>query len=307
MTHHTSPAAATDDFRRIAATDPRQGSDPIMTTYHLTRPDLDELLASMGEAGERIVAIDAAEASAGNISVCVAWDLAVTERFPITEQIELPAPAPALAGRWILCTGSGRRLRQLGRDPEAGIGVVLVHADGSTGTLHTSPRRRFDHLTSEFNSHLGVHQDQVARRGIELHAVLHAQPPYLTYLSHIPAYRDDALMNAAIMRWEPETVVALPGGIRVLEFMVPGSTEMMAANVAGLRDANITLWSQHGVMARSDRSVLHALDRIEYAETGAKYEYLDIVAGHCAEGLTRDQLTRVSRTFSVESRWTEEA
>jgi rhamnulose-1-phosphate aldolase len=271
-----------------------------------TRPTLDDLLADMGEAGARICEIDAAEAGAGNISVYVGWDVddaTIAARFPIAEEITLPLPAPALAGHVVLATGSGRRLRQIAADPEAAVGVVRVHEGGLTATLHTSPRRRFERLTSEFNSHLAVHQDQVASRGIDFQAVVHVQPPHLTYLSHIPSYRSTAAMNAAILRWEPESIVSLSQGIEVLEFMIPGSDGMQAANVAGLRGAEITLWSKHGTMSRSDLSVLRAVDRVEYAETGAKYEYMDLVVGRQAEGLTRAEITSVAREFDITSPW----
>jgi len=266
-------------------------------------PGLDEILASMGAAGARISEIDASEAGAGNISAFVGWDLEVRRVFPVAEEMALPWECPALAGRTVLVTGSGRRLRQIAEDPLANVGALRIHDDGRTGTLHTSPRRLFERLTSELNSHLAVHDDQVGRRGLVFHAVVHAQPPHLTYLSHIPAYRSTAAMNARILRWEPESVVALPEGIGVLEFMVPGSDELQAANVAGLREHQIVLWSKHGVMARSDLSVTRAVDRIEYAETGARYEYLDLVAGGRAEGLTRDELSRVATTFDVSSPW----
>ena len=267
------------------------------------RPDLDELLASMGAAGARICEIDASEAGAGNLSIYVGWDIEVRRRFPIAEGIVLPVPAPALAGRTILVTGSGRRLRQIHQDPEANIGALVVHDDGSTATLHTSPRRLFDRLTSEFNSHLAVHQDQVARRGVDFQAVVHAQPMNLTYLSHIPAYRDTAAINARILRWEPESIVSLSAGIGVLEFMIPGSAELMAANIEGLREFEIVLWSKHGVMARSDLSITRAVDRVEYAETGARYEYMDLVAGGRAQGLTPEEIGAVAREFDIDSRW----
>ncbi|WP_263117891.1 class II aldolase/adducin family protein [Cellulomonas sp. RIT-PI-Y] len=271
-----------------------------------TRPSLDDLLHAMGEAGARICEIDAAEAGAGNLSVYVGWDwddAVLTARFPVTEEIALPLPAPALAGQIVLSTGSGRRLRQIAADPEAAVGAVRVHEGGTTATLFTSERRAFERLTSEFNSHLAVHQDQVARRGIDFQAVVHAQPPHLTYLSHIPAYRDTKAMNAAILRWEPESIVSLSQGIEVLDFMIPGSDGMQAANVAGLRQAEIVLWSKHGTMSRSDLSVLRAVDRMEYAETGAKYEYMDLVAGRQAEGLTREEITSVAREFDIDSPW----
>ncbi|GIG26615.1 class II aldolase/adducin family protein [Cellulomonas denverensis] len=267
------------------------------------RPSLDDLLRAMGEAGARICELDAAEAGAGNISVYLGWDVDPAERFPIAEQITLPLPAPALAGRTLLATGSGRRLRQIAADPEAAVGAIRVHEGGSTATLFSSPRRQFERLTSEFNSHLAVHQDQVARRGIGFQAVVHAQPPHLTYLSHIPAYRDTKAMNAAILRWEPESIVAVSQGIEVLDFMIPGSDGMQAANVAGLREAEIVLWSKHGTMSRSDVSVLRAVDRMEYAETGAKYEYMDLVAGRAAEGLTRAEISGVAHAFDIDSPW----
>lgn len=268
-----------------------------------TRLTVEEYLANMGAAGTRICDIDASEAGAGNISICLDELPGVRKVFPLSERIELPLPAPSLAGRTLLVTGSGRRLRQICEDPLAAVGAVIVEPDGIHAELLTSPRRQFDKLTSEFNSHLAVHDDQVGARDVPFHAVVHAQPPHLTYLSHIPAYRDTARFNAHIMRWEPESVVALPQGIGVLEFMVPGSAELMAANVAGLRRFEIVLWSKHGVMSRSDLSVTRAVDRIEYAETGAKYEYMDLVAGGRAEGLTDAEIAAVAAAFAVDSPW----
>ena len=74
---------------------------------------------------------------------------------------------------------------------------------------------------------------------------------------------------------------------------------MMEANLAGLRSHRIVLWSKHGVMARSDQSVTKAADRIEYAETAAMYEYMDLVNGSKAEGLTDDELREVVQAFNV--------
>ena len=217
----------------------------------------------------------------------------------MSEPFELPSPAPSLAGHVVIVTGSGRRLRDLSSDPAASLGVLSVDEGGRTATLRTSPRRYFQRLTSEFNSHLAVHEDFVARTGTNFHALIHAQPPYLTYLSHIPAYRDEALLNQRLLRWEPETIVNLPAGIGILPFLVPSSEALMAANVAGLRTHRIVIWSKHGVMARSDQSVKRAADRIEYAETAARYEYMNLVNGNLGEGLSADELRAIVRDFNV--------
>jgi len=264
-------------------------------------PGLGELLESIGAGGTRLATIDAAEGAAGNVSVCLGWPIEVRRRFPNAEPIELPVPAPHLAGHTVIVTGSGRRLRDLAANPVANLGVVVIAADGVEATLWTSPSRLFERLTSEWNSHLAVHDDTVARTGTNFHAVVHAQPPHLTYLSHVPAYRDEAYFNSRVMRWEPETIVQLPAGIGVLPFMLPGSMTLGEANVESLRGHRITVWSKHGVMARSDVSVTRAVDRIEYAEAGARYEYMDLVAGGRGEGITVEETRSIVEAFGVET------
>jgi rhamnulose-1-phosphate aldolase len=54
-------------------------------------------------------------------------------------------------------------------------------------------------------------------------------------------------------------------------------------------------------MARSDKSVTRAADRIEYLETAAHYEYMDLVCGGKAEGLSNDQLREVITAFNVQT------
>jgi rhamnulose-1-phosphate aldolase len=264
-------------------------------------PELDEILESVGEGGRRVAIIDAGEGAAGNISVCIGWPIEVRRRFPNAEPIELPVPAPHLAGHTVIVTGSGRRLRDLGANPAANLGAVTIAPDGVAATLRTAPTRLFERLTSEWNSHLGVHDDAVARTSTNFHAVVHAQPPHLVYLSHLPGYRDEAHLNRRLLRWEPETIINLPSGIGVLPFLLPGSAALMDANVRSLRAHRIVLWSKHGVMARSDISVTRAVDRIEYAETAARYEYMDQVNGERAEGLTLEEMRAVVAAFGVET------
>jgi rhamnulose-1-phosphate aldolase len=264
-------------------------------------PSLDELLASIGEAGVRVNGIEASEGAAGNISVAIGWDLEVRRRFPIEAPFALPQPAPALAGRKVIVTGSGRRLRDIHHDPTANLAVVAIAADGAAARIYTSPQRLFERPTSEFNSHLAVHNDQIERSGTNFHALIHAQPPHLVYLSHIPAYRDQRFFNRRLLRWEPETIINLPEGVGVLPYCLPGSAALMEANLIGLRTHNVVLWSKHGVMARSDLSVTRAADRIEYAETAALYEYMDLVNGGRAEGLSDDELREIVATFHVQT------
>ena len=73
----------------------------------------------------------------------------------------------------------------------------------------------------------------------------------------------------------------------------------MAANVECLRKHRIVIWAKHGVMARSDVSVKRAADRVEYAETAAKYEYLNLAVGEAGEGLSADEIRTICKTFDI--------
>ncbi len=263
-------------------------------------PELDEFIGWIGEAGQRLSDIGASEGAAGNISVFIGWPIEVRRRFPIIERIDLPAPVPALAGKTLLVTGSGRRLRDIISEPSANLGALVIDVGGKTAMLHTAPNKYFTSLTSELNSHLAVHSDQVEGTGTNFQALIHAQPPHLTYLSHIARYRDEAALNRHLLRWQPELIVNLPEGIGVLPFLVPGSAGLMQANVKALRSHRVVLWSKHGMMARSDLSVKRAADRIEYAETAAHYEYMNLAIGELGEGLSPEEIRQICAAFDIQ-------
>ena len=263
-------------------------------------PELDDLLEMMGEAGRHLADIEASEGAAGNISVCLRWSVEPRTRFPVIDKIELPQSVPELTGATFLVSGSGRRLREIIDEPTANLACIVVNEGGRTGKLYTSYHRRFEHVTSEFNSHLAVHYDQMCASGTNFHAVIHAQPVHLTYLSHIPRYQDEQYLNTHLLRWQPETIVNLPEGIGFIPFRLPSSPGLMTGNVESLRKHRIVIWAKHGVMARSDVSVKRAADRVEYAETAAKYEVLNLSTGELGEGLSAEEIRAICKAFNVQ-------
>lgn len=262
-------------------------------------PELDDLLDMIGQAGFHLAEIEASEGAAGNISVCMRWPIEPRTRFPLEGEFELPQAVPELAGSTFVVSGSGRRLRELHDVPTAHLACLVVNKGGKTAKLYTSYNRRFERVTSEFNSHLAVHYDQMTTTDTNFHAIIHAQPVYLTYLSHVPRYQDEKYLNQHLLRWQPETIVNLPEGIGFIPFRIPGSPELMTGNVECLRTHRIVIWAKHGVMARSDVSVKRAADRVEYAETAAKYEYLNLRVGEIGEGLSPDEIRSICDTFNV--------
>lgn len=262
--------------------------------------ELHSLLNQLGQVGKRLSDIGAAEAAAGNLSLCIREPLEITALFPIIQMIDLPVPAPDLAGTTIIVSGSGRRLRDILDAPTANLACIIVEAGGRTGKMFTSPDCQFKRVTSEFNSHLAVHHDQTRSRDVNLHTVLHAQPVYLTFLSHLIDYQNQEYLNRHLLRWQPETVLTFPKGIGILPFILIGSSQLMIETQIAMREHELVVWSQHGVMTRADNSILHALDLIEYAETAAHYEFLNLIGGGLSEGLSPKHLRDVSDSWNIQ-------
>lgn len=261
---------------------------------------IDGWIAEMAAAAARLAALGAVEGAAGNMSLFLPAETPGLERFltgrmpPVDEAL---AHGPALPIGTLLITGAGRRLPDISHDPDQALCAVVFDQAG-TPRLHRAPGGI--RPTSEIDSHLGVHATALAGRA-RVHAVVHAQPPKLTWLSHIPAYQDEARLNRQLLRWQPETLVTLPEGIGVLPFITPGTTKQGETTAQAMRRHRLVVWSQHGVAARSDRGPAAAVDLIDYVETVAGYEALDIAAGRPAVGLTLAQLRQIAERFGVAS------
>ena len=261
--------------------------------------DLAQLLTQIGQTGKRLSDLGAAEGAAGNISVFIRKLPDVTYVFPHVQSIELPVYVPELAGAGVIVTGSGCRLRDIADRPMENLACIVVEEGGRTGKMFTSLDCGFKRVTSEFNSHLAIHHDRMKSRDIQFHTVLHAQPVHLTYLSHIPAYQNKTYFNRHLFRWQPETILSIPQGMEVLPFIVNGSNEQMTETMISMRESPFLVWARHGVVARSDDSILHALDLIEYAESAAHYEVLNLSTGEKADGLSPEQMRQICEGWGV--------
>ena len=268
----------------------------------ITSFDLDQIIFQMGQVGQRLADIGGAEGAAGNISVCLRTPLDVSLLFPQMQVMDLPVAVPELTGMMLIVSGSGCRLREIADAPLANLACVIVEPGGRTGKMFTSPQRHFKRVTSEFNSHLGVHPDHMRSDDVVLHTVLHGQPVHITYLSHLKDYLDETYLNRHLLRWQPETILNMPEGIGVLPFLLPGSAQLVVETKLSLRDHRIVIWARHGVMARADNSVIHALDIIEYAETAAHYEHLNLTSGGKSDGLSPEQIREICVLWNIQQK-----
>lgn len=265
---------------------------------------LSDLIQSIGHAGHHLSQFGATEGAAGNISVLVRGELSGTrERFPIEEPFEVPGlsgPVPELAGASVIVSGSGRRLWEISRDPAANLAVIRFDSHGEKATLCSAPEKLFSRPTSELNSHIAIHRQEISLRGAAFQAVVHAQPLHVVYLSHLQRYRNSRELNRRLFRWQPETIFQIPEGIGVVPFLLPGSAALMEATLEALKTHKVALWSKHGLIVRSDHSVKKAVDLIEYLETAARFEYMNFANHDTADGLSNEEMAAFCQAYGIE-------
>jgi rhamnulose-1-phosphate aldolase len=261
---------------------------------------LDTWFRELAEAGARLSQIGALEGAAGNISLFLPAETPellqyVTSVYSERVNIDLSGHAGLPPGV-ILITGTGRRLRDIASRPGAVLCAILIEESGRT-MLHRALGHNVE-PTSEIDSHLSIHASCLGGEP-SVHAIIHAQPPSLTFLSHIPAYRQHERLNRQLLRWQPETFVMLPEGIGVLPFETPGTARQGVGTAWAMRHQRLVIWAKHGVVARSARGPMAAADLIDYAEAAAIYEVNDLQAGRPADGLTLAEMRAIASRFGV--------
>jgi len=261
---------------------------------------IQQTLQQMGEVGVLLHRMGAAEGAAGNMSVGFRQAPNFEVLYPLTRAVEMPFKAEEMAGFGFLATGSGCRLRDVLASPTVNVGAFVVNPGGETGTLYTAAEAGFTRLTSEFNTHLAFHRAKLIGENCPVNYLVHAHPPKTTFLSHLERYQDEEYLNRHLLRWEPETLYHFPSGIGIARFRAPGTMRLTDETLRALGKHQFVIWSRHGVVARSSKSLMHGLDMIEYIETAANYEYLNLTMQEESGGISAEEILDYAQSAGID-------
>jgi len=224
-----------------------------------TREDIARIAA-------HLTAMGWAEANAGNISVLLPkgdddiWDGEVVSDG-------LPEPVNALAGRTFLITCAWSRFRRLQMDMNTEIVPVRISADG-TRVIRLAGAKE---PTSEFSSHLHVLAGAV-ERGWETASLVHTHSTNMLALSSsdLPA----EMLEDALMKAHPEVSRLLSRGIKLMDYMTPGTWELGRATEEAFSESDCVVWRKHGILGLGE-DIDSACDAVEVIEKAARILLLE--------------------------------
>lgn len=178
--------------------------------------------------------------------------------------VNLAHPVPNLAKEHFLVTAAGSYMRNISLDPVGNIGIVELDEAGASWRVVWGFKGE-GVPTSELASHLLAH---AVRKEVTLgtdRVLYHAHPDeVVAAASVLPS--DDKSFTRALWKAMTECIIAVPQGIAVLPWMMPGGVEIARATARAMSKRSACVWVQHGMFASGSTfdeafGIMHAVNK----------------------------------------------
>ena len=238
-----------------------------------------------------------AERNGGNITVNITeWvDDAMRKMPAISESRAIGTHLPRLKGCWFYCKGTGKRMRDLARDPMGNGSIIRILDDCEhyeiVADQPVAP-------TSELPSHLAVH-DYLLAKGSPYRASLHTHPIELVALTHCKKWMEKDAATRMLWSMIPETKAFCPRGLGMVPYMLPSSVELAEATIRAIDDDyDVVMWEKHGVFA-VDTDIMSAFDQVDVLNKSALIYIAARNMGFEPDGMTDAQMKELSDVFGL--------
>ena len=261
------------------------------------RPALKAQIDAVAEVAGYLWLKGWAERNGGNITVNITeWvDDAMRKMPAISEPRAIGTHLPRLKGCWFYCKGTGKRMRDLARDPMGNGSIIRILDDCEhyeiVADQPVAP-------TSELPSHLAVH-DYLLAKGSPYRASLHTHPIELVALTHCKKWMEKDAATRMLWSMIPETKAFCPRGLGMVPYMLPSSVELAEATIRSIDDDyDVVMWEKHGVFA-VDTDIMSAFDQVDVLNKSAQIYISSRNMGFEPEGMTDAQMKELSTVFGL--------
>jgi rhamnulose-1-phosphate aldolase len=202
---------------------------------------------------------------------------------------------PHLKDCWFYCKGTGKRMRDLARDPMGNGSIIRILPDcKSYEIVADNPVMP----TSELPSHLAVH-DYLLAKGSPYRASLHTHPIELVALTHSRYWMEKDTATRMLWSMIPETKAFCPRGLGIVPYMLPSSVELAEATIRTIdEDYDVVMWEKHGVFA-VDVDIMDAFDQVDVLNKAAQIYIAGRSMGFEPDGMTDAQMKELSQAFCL--------
>lgn len=267
-----------------------------MKSILTNRPALAAALDSVAEVTGYLWQKGWAERNGGNLTLNITEfvDDEMRAMPAISGVLPIGVTLPNLKGCYFYCKGTGKRMRDLARDPMCAGSIVRILDDcASYEIIADKPIVP----TSELPSHLAL-QDYMIESGSGYKATLHTHPIELVALSHSKEYLDSEQLTKILWSMIPETLAFAPLGIGVVPYALPSSVALADATLELIKQYDVVLWEKHGTVAVG-HDMMEAFDQTDVLNKAACIYMTAKNFGFTAEGMTEEAVQEIRRVFNL--------
>ena len=162
------------------------------------------------------------------------------------EWTPIGASVPELKNEHFMVTGSGKYFRNVILDPEDSTCIIRIDNKGENYKIMWGLKNG-GRPTSELPSHLMNHEVKKRVSGGKYRVIYHAHTTNVIALTFILPLRDEVFTRQL---WEmaTECPVVFPGGIGVVDWMVPGGRDIAVATSKLMETYDVAIWAHHGMI-----------------------------------------------------------
>ena len=238
-----------------------------------------------------------AERNGGNITVNITDSIGneFRKKKSIAGPFAIGMTLPEIKGCYFYCKGTGKRMRDLARDPMDNGSIIRITDDCAHYEIVADKPVM---PTSELPSHLAVHAHLIAK-GSPYKASLHTHPIELVALTHCKKWMEKDAATRMLWSMIPETKAFCPRGVGVVPYQLPGSVTLSNATIKALDDDyDVVMWEKHGVFA-VDVDIMSAFDQVDVLNKSALIYIASRNMGFEPEGMTDAQMKEMSEAFHL--------
>jgi rhamnulose-1-phosphate aldolase len=211
----------------------------------LLNKELQKIIDDIAEVAQYLWEKGWAERNAGNITVDIT-ELIPKKSVELTQFTRIPMEItlPELAGRYFLVTTTGKRCRDLAKQPEKSLLIVRIADELDGYYILWGGEGAQSRPTSEFLPHLKIH-GLLCQSKSPQKAVLHSHPSHLIALTSMEDFGKDTF-NRFLWSTHVAANFFLPEGVGMVPFSLEEKEEMAEITADLLRKHRAVLWEKHG-------------------------------------------------------------
>lgn len=267
-----------------------------MNSILTNRPELKKALDSVAEVAGYLWQKGWAERNGGNLTLNITEyvDDEMRAMPAISKVLPIGVTLPNLKGCYFYCKGTGKRMRDLARDPMSAGSIVRIMDDCASYEIIADT---VIVPTSEISSHLAI-QDYMLECGSGYKATLHTHPIELVAMSHSNEFLNSEHLTQVLWSMIPETLAFAPLGIGVVPYALPSSTELVAPTLEQIKRYDVVLWEKHGTVAVGP-DMMEAFDQTDVLNKAANIYMTAKNFGFTADGMTPEAVQQIRTVFSL--------